>query len=137
MTKALPCVVALVLATRPVAADDYHYQGSPLGARAAAMGGAFTGLATDGSAAFYNPAGLVLGTGTELSLSTSVYGVTRDKIAGSQAIQPPTFLAFPATFVLVKTPFWVKKSESPRQRYAISILITDRKSTRLNSSHSS
>jgi long-chain fatty acid transport protein len=107
-------------------ADEYHYQGSPIGARAAAMGGAFTGLANDGSAAYYNPAGLVLGTGTELSLSTSVYGVARDDIAGSSAIQPPTFLAFPATFVLVKTPFWVKDGDpSPRHRYAVSILITD------------
>ena len=30
------------------------------GARAAAMGGAFTGLADDSSAIFYNPAGLVM-----------------------------------------------------------------------------
>src|SRR5262249_24952054 len=123
--RALTLALTLV-GGRFAAADEYHYQGSPVGARAAAMGGAFTGLANDGSAAFYNPAGLVLGTGTELSLSTSVYGVARDDIAGSQAIQPPTFLAFPATFVLVKTPFWVKNGDpSPRHRYGISILITD------------
>ena len=119
-------VTCVLRASAAAAADEYHYQGSPIGARAAAMGGAFTGLANDGSAAFYNPAGLVLGTGTELSLSTSVYGVARDDIAGSQAIQPPTFLAFPATFVLVKTPFWVKDGDpSPRHRYGIAILITD------------
>lgn len=107
-------------------ADEYHYQGPPVGARAAAMGGAFAGLATDGSAAFHNPAGLVLSSGTELSLSTSVYGIARDNIDGSDAIQAPTFLAFPATFVLVKSPPWVKdKSGSPSQRYALSILVTD------------
>jgi len=67
----------------------------------------------------------VLSSGTEVSLSTSVYGIARDDIAGSDAIQAPTFLAFPATFVLVKTPPWVDKDASPRQRYALSILVTD------------
>ena len=116
-----------LLALWPLAAsaDDYHYQGPPVGARAAAMGGAFAGLANDGSAAFHNPAGLVLGMGTEVSLSTSVYGIARDNIDGTDAVQAPTFLAFPATFVLVKTPPWVDDSESPRQRYALAILVTD------------
>ena len=120
-------LVALLALAWPLAAsaDEYHYQGSPVGARAAAMGGAFAGLANDGSSAFHNPAGLVLGRGTEISLSTNVYGVARDNIDGSEAIQAPTFIAFPATFVLVKTPPWVEDSESPRQRYALSILVTD------------
>jgi long-chain fatty acid transport protein len=123
--KGAGVVFALLVAT-PAFADEYHYQGSPIGGRAAAMGGAFTGLANDGAAAYYNPAGLVLGTGTELSLSTSVYGIARDDVAGSQAAQPPAFLAFPATFVLVKTPFWVKDGDpSPRHRYGLAILITD------------
>jgi len=120
--------VAICMLAGPLvaSADEYHYQGPPVGARAAAMGGAFAGLATDGSAAFHNPAGLVLSSGTELSLSTSVYGIARDNIDGSDAIQAPTFLAFPATFVLVKSPPWVKdKSGTPTQRYAVSILMTD------------
>lgn len=124
---ALALTLALTLVGgRFAAADEYHYQGNPVGARAAAMGGAFTGLANDNAAAFYNPAGMVLGTGTELSLSTSVYGVARDDIAGSQGAQPPTFLAFPSTFVLVKTPFWVKQDDpAPRHRYGLAVLVTD------------
>jgi len=38
------------------------------GARAAGMGNAFTGLADDGTAVFYNPAGLAFQTGHEVSL---------------------------------------------------------------------
>ncbi|HEX6246191.1 MAG TPA: hypothetical protein VFZ61_34945, partial [Polyangiales bacterium] len=43
----------------PVRADPYHFQGIPLGQRALGFGGAYTGLAEDPSAAYYNPAGLV------------------------------------------------------------------------------
>ena len=41
-------------------ADDTHYNGVPIGAHAIGLGSAFTGVADDGSAAWYNPGGLVL-----------------------------------------------------------------------------
>src|SRR5262245_19363099 len=120
-------IVTLALCSAAAArADEYHYVGQPLGAAAAGMGGAFTGLATDTSAAYYNPAGLAFKSGLELSLSTSVYGVSRDRILGSEAPQPPTFIAFPSTFVLIKTPFWVEEGDTnPRHRYGVSILVPE------------
>ena len=121
----LPLLLVGLLAA-PAAADEFHYQGHPVGARAAGMAGAFAGLAEDNSAIWYNPAGLVLGRGLELSLSTSVYGISRDAIAGSAAVQSPSFVAYPSTFALVKTPFWIKGvDENPRHRYGIAILVTD------------
>jgi len=52
--------VALLLAADGAGADDTHYRSVPIGAHAIALGGAFTGVADDASAAFYNPGGLLL-----------------------------------------------------------------------------
>jgi hypothetical protein len=59
--------VAVVPAAR---ADDAHHRSNLLGDRALGMGGAWTGLADDPSAAYYNPAGL--GTAARRSLSASM-----------------------------------------------------------------
>ncbi len=56
-------VAALVLSlavARGAAADDTHYRGIPIGAHAIGLGGAFAGVVDDASAAYFNPAGLVL-----------------------------------------------------------------------------
>ena len=50
----------LALSQGAARADDTHYRGIPIGAHSIALGGAFTGVADDGSAAYFNPAGLVL-----------------------------------------------------------------------------
>jgi hypothetical protein len=121
-TSWLVCALTLALPSMG-RADDYHHQGVPLGARAAGLGGAFTALASDGSAIYYNPAGLVLGSGTELSLSTSVYSVARDRTDGDQGAA--SFRAFPSTFALVKTPFWARATQDPRHRYGVTILVTE------------
>src|SRR5688500_15009050 len=62
-------------AVAPARAQDAHYQTFLVGERAQGMGGAFTGLADDPSAAFYNPAGLGhLSTGAlSGSLSVNAY----------------------------------------------------------------
>ena len=52
-------VVAWLVASG-AGADDTHYRSVPIGAHAIALGGAFTGVADDASAAFYNPGGLLL-----------------------------------------------------------------------------
>lgn len=52
--------LSLVLITTcfSVTADEYHYKNVLLGTKAIGLGGAFTSLADDMSAVFYNPAGL-------------------------------------------------------------------------------
>lgn len=63
-TRAL-CATALWLLAgsihpTPVAAQETHYQTFLVGERALGLGGAFTGISDDPSAAFYNPGGLAL-----------------------------------------------------------------------------
>jgi hypothetical protein len=53
-------------------ADDTHYRGIPIGAHAIGLGGAFTGVADDASATYFNPAGLTLGGNFGLSAGLSV-----------------------------------------------------------------
>jgi len=53
--------MALLLVAGGVSADDTHYRSIPIGAHAIALGGAFTGVADDASAAYFNAAGLALG----------------------------------------------------------------------------
>ena len=55
-SSAFASLAAALIARGPAAASGFLSTGP--GARAAAMGGAFTGLADDSSAIFYNPAGL-------------------------------------------------------------------------------
>src|SRR5437879_9797076 len=62
-------------------ADDANYRPYVVGGRAAGMGGAFTALADDGSAPYYNPGGLAFVRKSQLSLSGSVYGL----VSGRQA----------------------------------------------------
>jgi long-chain fatty acid transport protein len=58
--------------TSPAHADPFHHQPLPMGQRALGMGGAFTGLANDPSATFYNPAGLARLEATTISASLSL-----------------------------------------------------------------
>ncbi|HJL06692.1 MAG TPA: hypothetical protein RMH85_33330 [Polyangiaceae bacterium LLY-WYZ-15_(1-7)] len=58
-----PVVLALLAAlalAAPAGAQRVHHQTLAVGDRALGMGGAFTGLASDQAAAWYNPAGLAL-----------------------------------------------------------------------------
>src|SRR2546423_2543382 len=71
-------ILALASAAR---ADDANFRPYVVGGRAAGMGGAFTALADDGSAPYYNPGGLAFVRKSQLSLSGSVYGL----VSGRQA----------------------------------------------------
>ncbi len=71
------CLGLALLLPAYAVADDTHYQDLIMGEDALGMGGAFTAVADDASAAFYNPGGLALIKGSSLSGSLSVYGYER------------------------------------------------------------
>jgi len=79
--RLLALLVVLVGAPRFARADPFHFQGIPLGQRAIGLGGAFTGLADDPSAAYYNPAGLVWGGDSALSATFTLNAFDRQTIA--------------------------------------------------------
>ncbi|MBN2360803.1 MAG: hypothetical protein JXR83_15215 [Deltaproteobacteria bacterium] len=58
-------------------ADDAHYQDFAVGARGAMLGGAYTAIADDSSALYFNPAGLVDVDRANVSIATSLYGFDR------------------------------------------------------------
>jgi len=71
----------VVLGAAAARADDVHYQDYPVGNRAAVLGGAFTAVANEPSGAWYNPAGIAGATRSNVSVSTSLYGVETDRPA--------------------------------------------------------
>jgi long-chain fatty acid transport protein len=52
---------------QPAAADGYHYNNILIGDRAAGLGGAYTAVADDPSGLYYNPAGVVYATGSNVN----------------------------------------------------------------------
>lgn len=73
-----PAAIALVLVLAPTGrADDAHYQDFAVGARGAMLGGAYTAIADDSSALYFNPAGLVDVDRANVSIGTSLYGFDR------------------------------------------------------------
>ncbi len=83
--------VALLLASGRARADDTHYRSVPIGAHAIALGGAFTGVADDASAAFYNPAGLLLDATTGLAGGLTINAW--DKLEVDDALRNPDGVA--------------------------------------------
>jgi hypothetical protein len=75
------CAGALLI-SRGVRADAFHYQSVPLGERALGMGGAFTGLANDPSATYYNPGGLARLDDFAISASITLNALDRVVIPG-------------------------------------------------------
>ncbi len=73
-------LVGVCLATSVARADDTHYRGIPIGAHAVGLGGAFTGVADDVSAAFYNPAGLALGGEVGIAAGLSINAWEREDL---------------------------------------------------------
>ena len=68
--------LGIVLSHVPAAhSDEGRYQDYVFGARAIALGGAFTAISNDASGLFYNPAGLVDVSRSNLSIATSFYGI--------------------------------------------------------------
>jgi len=54
-------VLAGTLAASRTEAQALHYRSIPIGERAMGLGGAYTGIADDPSATYYNPAGMMTG----------------------------------------------------------------------------
>lgn len=74
-------VVALSFSSAaPARAQEFNYQTFLVGERALGMGGAFTGLADDPSAVYYNPAGLAQIASSTLSGSLSVDAFNRYEV---------------------------------------------------------
>ncbi len=79
MNRVVPFAVVLV-ASVPAAAQEMTYQTFLVGERALGMGGAYTGLADDPSAAYYNPAGLAQIASSTLSGSLSVNAFNQNRV---------------------------------------------------------
>ncbi len=66
-----------------------YYRSIPIGERAIGLGGAYTGIADDPSATFYNPAALMSGGRFQLLGNLSSFEVARDRFdAGFSATDP-------------------------------------------------
>ena len=76
-------LAALAVTTAFAAPPGFAFLEVPATARAAALGGAYTAVAEGAEAAFWNPAGLALGTGTQLSAThvESFVGLKHDQVA--------------------------------------------------------
>ncbi|MFW2386901.1 MAG: hypothetical protein ACN4G0_01085 [Polyangiales bacterium] len=79
---ALAILIALGLTPSRTDAQALYYRSIPLGDRAMGMGGAFTGIASDPSATYYNPAGIMIGGRFQLMGSLSSIVFTRRTVDG-------------------------------------------------------
>lgn len=84
--------------------QDSNYQDYLMGQRATGMGGAFTAIANDPSAGFYNPAGFATAEGLQVGLGLTVYGLEFRQLEqglyrpeGSVNLERLEFLIFPST----------------------------------------
>lgn len=105
-------------------ADESHHRNYLVGDRAVGLGGAFTALADDGSAAYYNPAGLADARDESLSLGASLYGfVSEERIrAGGELSQSSTLVAYPTAAIWVARLLDGDSNARGRTQAAFSIL---------------
>lgn len=85
--------------------DEYHYKNVLFGEKAVGMGGAFTAVADDPSAIYYNPAGIYFVRKGYLSGSGNAFAVTRQifkDIAPSQDYELRAGGLFPSFFGLTR-----------------------------------
>ena len=72
--------VLLCLSCLPASADLFNHKIVLVGDKGAALGGAFTGLADDATATYYNPAGLTQIKNIKLNVSAQVVQYQKQKI---------------------------------------------------------
>lgn len=120
-------------------ADDTHYQNQLLGERALGMGGAFTAVATDPTASFYNPGGLAMTLSSSISASLNLYGVEHrtvedghvSMISGERVsvdLEATEFPTIPTTFGVLRAFGERLPDGSRRHAAAFSMLIPDQTS---------
>jgi hypothetical protein len=130
--RLLCALVTLLCVCDEARADDNHYQNYLVGERAVGYAGAFTAIADDSSAVFYNPAGLTQLDKSSLSLAAAVYGFANESISlettggsggatllGSDAT---TFITYPTTAVWIQRLRPGDKSGRGRMLAAISLI---------------
>lgn len=100
------CLALIVGFASPAAAGVYTYYDVMIGGRSAQMGGAYTGVAEDGAAAYFNPAGL--GQITTPSMSISANGLdiqtyTLEKRLFGQDLTFRSNAFYPSAWSVVRT----------------------------------
>ena len=119
-------LVLLLVAAFPAHADFFNGRNVLLGERASLLGGAFTSLADDATAGYYNPAGLVQAPGFTVSASADVYAfyvLNRTEQINDQGDR--LSLSFLRTVILPST-FALSYRVHPRLTLAIHVLSPDR-----------
>ena len=104
--------LSLSLLSAAVQADGYHYDNILIGDRASGMGGAYTAVADDPSGLYYNPAGIVYTTGSNVSGSMNAFHITnatyKDVLGGNLDWKRESSALLP-NFFGVYQPFWKGK----------------------------
>ncbi|MDD5630049.1 MAG: hypothetical protein PHU21_13355 [Elusimicrobia bacterium] len=111
---------ALLLPAAPARAGYSNYQDVIVGERAAGMGGAFTALADDASAAYYNPAGLATVGSQNLSLSANVFDFKWQRQRGyfhGKDLRASSVSFFPSD--------WYTVIHTTRATYAIAVIVPE------------
>jgi len=132
MVRSAAVVWSCLCLVAPAArADDTHYQNQLLGERALGMGGAFTAVASDPTASFYNPGGLAMSLPSSVSASLNVYGVEHRVVEGgfvsriegetrNADLENLSYPTIPTTFGVLRTvslrQACVKSLAAPRYR---------------------
>lgn len=130
MLGRIVALLVFLLTAHEARADDTHYRAIPVGAHAIGLGGAFTGVADDVSAAYFNPAGLSLGGTLGIAAGLSINAWERTELR--RAFEQPDGLANATTksgrtlpiFVGAAVKFGPKDAEQER-RYTIGISVVE------------
>jgi hypothetical protein len=122
--------LALLFVASGASADDTHYRDVPIGAHAIGLGGAFTGVADDASAAFFNPGGLALG-GT-LGLAAGLTINAWDRLDLERALDQPDGTATATTKTGRTVPIFIgavlkfgPKDAWDQKRFALALSVVE------------
>ncbi len=106
-TYASALLLAVCTFSQTAVADGFHYNNILIGDRAAGMGGSYTAISDDPSGLYYNPAGVVYATGSNLNGSMNAVHHTfiryKDVLGGedytrSSKVLTPNFFGFTQPF---------------------------------------
>lgn len=119
----LAAVFVLSVAPNRAGAQPLYYRSIPIGERAIGLGGAYSGIADDPSATYYNPAGLMAGGRFQLlgSLSSFVYTKTKLENAFASGTGSRDFVSDATTTIphFVGTVIKLGKEKFGDRRFAV------------------